>query len=578
MRHSASTVRHACAVGTTAALVALTTGLGLVTATAAHADPASNPTTSTATPAPAATDAPAPTAPPTANPSEPTAAEPSDPTSPTPSPDAAPTTTEPSNDAATPTASEPDRTATADPADAAAVPTATPSPTSAPTAQQAVDPAVTITGDTEVGSVLTAVPVGFDEDGAFRYVWTQAGSTTVLATSGSYTIDAAQAGERVSVQVTGALPDGSTATVTATSAPVTQDPVFVDAAGTAIAAGADAGDPLALETTAGDPFSYTFRAQGSPAPTYALAWYDGDDDDDVVMTKSQAAALAPGTSGGSGDSGWTIGFGFQPDDTDEEFGPDIQLPDGITFDAATGELSGTATTASWYQFAITATSGTESVTQYVELTVDPAAAYGVQVFTLDAESIDAPKKTMWIIGTDGTVLTVKLTTDEDGSFGGLDVVDGGRPTVAQGGTLVVSGNLVDRFGNPIDFADEDGNPVWTPIVTSDVASDVIAPYTEFDAESAVGVTFPHASTHTLTVGGEGLQSTSFPVDVRPVVSTVSTVSTAPTVAVGGTAPTSGQLAYTGSDATGALPWAVGLVLVGAGLIGARAVRRRRAAL
>ncbi len=417
--------------------------------------------------------------------------------------------------------------------------------------------------------MLTAVPTGFDEDGAFRYVWTEVGSTAVLATSGSYTIDAAQAGEQLSVQVTGALSDGSTATVSATSTAVTQDPVFVDAAGEPVTAGTEQDDALPLQATAGEPFSYTFRAQGSPAPTYELAWYSGDDDGDVVMTKSQAAALDAGSSSGPG---WTIGFGFQPDDTDEEFGPEIQLPDGITFDAATGELSGTATTASWYEFAVTATSGTESVTQYVELTVDPAAAFGVQVFTLDAESIDAPKKTMWIIGTDGTVLTVKLTTDEDGSFGGLDVVDGGRPTVAQGGTLVVSGNLVDRFGNPIDFADEDGNPVWTPIVTSDVASDVIAPYTEFDAESAVGVTFPHASTHTLTVGGEGLQSTSFPVDVRP------TAPTVPTVAVAGATPTTGQLAYTGSDAVGALPWAVGLVLVGAGLLGARAVRRRRAAL
>ena len=31
-----------------------------------------------------------------------------------------------------------------------------------------------------------------------------------------------------------------------------------------------------------------------------------------------------------------------------------------------------------------------------------------------------------------------------------------------------------------------------------------------------------------------------------------------------------------SDATGALPWALGLVLAGAGLIGARALRRRHA--
>ncbi len=555
MRHSASTVRRACAVGTTAALVALTTGLGLVTATAAHAEPVTDPTASTATSAPAATDAPAPTADEATGPTTDTPAPSPAATAPAAETEATPEPTAPAVDEALPAAPTP------------TVPT--PTPTDAPTAQPAVAPAVTITGDTEVGAVLTAVPTGFDEDGAFRYVWTEVGSTAVLATTGSYTIDAAQAGEQLTVQVTGALSDGSTATVSATSTAVTQDPVFVDAAGEPVTAGTEQDDDLPLQATAGEPFSYIFRAQGFPTPTYELAWYSGDDDGDVVMTKSQAAALA---AGGSSAPGWTIGFGFQPDDTDEEFGPEIQLPDGITFDAATGELSGTATTASWYQFAVTATSGTESVTQYVELTVDPAAAFGVQVFTLDAESIDAPKKTMWIIGTDGTVLTVELTTDEDGSFGGLDVVDGGRPTVAQGGTLVVSGNLVDRFGNPIDFADEDGNPVWTPIVTSDVASDVIAPYTEFDAESAVGVTFPHASTHTLTVGGEGLQSTSFPVDVRP------TVPTVPTVAVAGATPTTGQLAYTGSDAVGALPWAVGLVLVGAGLLGARAVRRRRAGL
>lgn len=555
MRHSASTVRRACAVGTTAAVVALTTGLGIMTATAAHAETATDPSTSTATAAPAATDA-----------TTPTADEGTGSTASSPAPD--PAEDAPTDETGAP--AEPTTPAVDDAEPAAPTTTApTPASTEAPTAPQAADPAVTIAGDTTVGSVLTAVPTGFDEDGAFRYVWTEADSTAVLATTGTYTVATAQAGERLSVQVTGALADGTTTTVTATSAAITQDPAFVDAAGEPITRGADAGDPLPLQATAGDAFSYAFRAQGSPDPTYALAWFHGDDDGDVVMTKAQAAALA---AGGSGGSGWTIGFGFQPDDEGEDFGPELQLPDGVTFDATTGELSGTATLASSYDFAVTATSGTESVTQYVELTVAPAAAFGVQVFTLDAESIDAPKKTMWIIGTDGTVLTVRLTLDEDGSFGGLDVVDGGRPTVAQGGTLVVSGNLVDRFGNPTDFADEDGNPVWTPIVTSDVASDVIAPYTEFDAESAVGVTFPHASTHTLTVGGTGLRSTSFAVDVRP------TVPTAPIVAVAGATPTSGQLAFTGSEATGALPWALGLVLAGAGLLGARAVRRRRAGL
>jgi len=39
---------------------------------------------------------------------------------------------------------------------------------------------------------------------------------------------------------------------------------------------------------------------------------------------------------------------------------------------------------------------------------------------------------------------------------------------------------------------------------------------------------------------------------------------------------SGRLAYTGTDSTGALPWALGLVLAGVGLIGARSLRRRRA--
>nr|WP_246328364.1 putative Ig domain-containing protein [Curtobacterium pusillum] len=316
-------------------------------------------------------------------------------------------------------------------------------------------------------------------------------------------------------------------------------------------------DPLYLDATAGDAFSYTFRAQGSPAPTYQLDWYYGDEEadaDSIVASKSQADSIA-------------IGYGF--DEGDDDYTVDDQLPDGITFDPATGELSGTATLASYYDFAVTATSGDVSTTQYVELTVDPAAAFGITAFTMDEKSITARDKRIWLIQPDGTISTVDLTTDEDGFPEELSLTPTGRPTVDQGGTLVVSGSPVDRFGNDTSTYDDDGNPTFIPTVTSDVASDVVAPYEENGAEGqgVFGVTFPHASVHTLTVSSGALQPVSFAVDVRP---------TTPTVAVVKPVATTGQLAYTGSDATGALPWALGLVLAGVGLIGARTLRRRHA--
>ena len=53
----------------------------------------------------------------------------------------------------------------------------------------------------------------------------------------------------------------------------------------------------------------------------------------------------------------------------------------------------------------------------------------------------------------------------------------------------------------------------------------------------------------------------------------------PTVAVAPVAaatPTTskGQLAFTGSDTTGALPWGLAMLAAGAGLVGLRALRRR----
>jgi hypothetical protein len=170
--------------------------------------------------------------------------------------------------------------------------------------------------------------------------------------------------------------------------------MFVDENGKPVEGGTVADeDSLPLEATAGEAFSYTFRAQGSPAPKLALSWYyDGEEADPDY-----------------------------PEDT-----PEGQLPDGIEFDAATGVLSGTTESASYYDFAVTATSGTESVTQYVELTVEAAAPAGVQVYALDrAEFLkyvksgtgaqfpgededDAPTSgtlTSWIIDERGNVLT-----------------------------------------------------------------------------------------------------------------------------------------------------------------------------
>ncbi|PCN47982.1 hypothetical protein Csp2054_08895 [Curtobacterium sp. 'Ferrero'] len=546
MRESTSTVRRACALGTTAALVVLTTGLGIVTATAANADTA--PTT-TVTDAPTATATPDPTTAPT----EPAA---SDPTS-TPSPSATPTG-EPTADPSTP----------APTSDTTPAPTTTTTTTTLPRATLAapqapvVDPSVTITGDAKVGSSLAATWAGFDGDGAFKYVWTDKDTGAVVSKTMYYLVDATEAGKQVVVTVTGDKADGTgQATVESDpSAVITQDPVFVDESGKPMPETTQ-DEPLYLDTTAGDAFSYTFRAQGSPAPTYKLDWYwsdEADSADSIVASRSQADN--------------TIAVGFQADDAGDEsdFTPKDQLPEGITFDPSTGELSGTATLASFYDFAITATSGDVSTTQYVELTVDHAAAIGITAYTLDAKSITADKKRVWLIQPDGSIYTLDVKLDSDGFPSELTLTPSGRPTVAQGGTLVVQGSPVDRFGNDATDFDDDGNPTFTAKVTSDVASDVVKTYSEdgVEVDGVFAVTFPHASTHTLTVSSGALQPVSFAVDVQPTVAPAAVVVT-PTA-------TGRQLAYTGTDATGALPWAAGLVLAGVGLIGARAWRRRSA--
>ncbi|WJX99825.1 putative Ig domain-containing protein [Curtobacterium sp. 458] len=555
MRRSTSTARRACALGTTAALVVLTTGLGIMTATAANAAPSDTDgsvsvqadPTQTETPAPTDTPSPTVTPAPTTTPS---------PTS-TPAPTGEPTPT----GSTAPTFPLLPHLRSSAPAASDA--------TDASTTAAAAAPTATITGDAKVGSTLTASWDGFDADGSFKYQWLDAtGAPIYKAQSQTWKVDAAYAGTKVSVEVTGDVSGAVTGPVESEqSAEITQDPVFVDETGTPLDSGTEADEDtysLPQDATAGEAFSYTFRAEGYPAPTYQLAWYYDDEEDSIDNVESnQAEAQADST----------LGFGWEEDgdvNGDGEYTPEDQLPKGITFDPTTGELSGTATEASTFDFAVTATSGDVTTTVYAELTVDPGAAYGLAAQALDAGLVHGDEGSVYFIRPDGSVVGVTIDPDGDGFFADdSDLLD--HVSVKQGGTLLVYGTPVDRFGNDIEQVDEDGELTVKATVTSNVASDVIKPYTEDGADDfgVTSVTFPHASTHTLTVSAEALQPVSFDVEVTPTV--------APAVAVTPTATgTRGQLAYTGSDATGALPWALGLVLAGAGLLGARTLRRRHA--
>jgi hypothetical protein len=508
VHRSTSTVRRACAVGTTVALVGLTTGLGIMTATAANAETldTTQPIVAAETPAPVVSDeTPTPTDPPV---------------------ETAPETPAPVEEAPAPI---PEATEPAAPETTAPAATEAPKPTETPkpdVTAKAADAAVTIEGTAKVGTRLVAVVTGFDDEAGYKYSWTDQDGN-VLSKAASYVVDPTDVRKTITVAVTGTLP-GATETSTVESeatAAVTQTPAFLGEDGQPTKAGATQDSPLELSTAAGDAFSHTFRAQGFPEPKYSLAWFDEDD--------AEYAEEFP----------------------EDEMSPADQLPYGLTFDASTGELSGVTTEAWDWTFAVTATSGTETTTQYVSLNVEAGAPLGLFVYTTDRagafdfDENDTKKRTTWIIDPDGKVYTVITQGDGDGGQVGTEV-DGGRPTIKQGGTLIVTGTVVDRFGNEVLGEDDES---ITPTVTSDV------------------------STHNLTVAA-GDFATSFAVDVQPTAAAgiADPTPVAPAAAPVAPVNTGGQLAYTGSDTTDALPWALGLLVAGAGLIGARFARRRRA--
>jgi hypothetical protein len=516
VHRSTAFVRRACAVGTATALVGLTTGFGVMTATASYADTGSTPETGVTTSAVPGSDATAPVA--TGLPAD----------AGTPAPAAA----TPAPTAGTPTSGSPVTPATAAPA------ASTPAGVKA-----AAVPPISITGQAKIGSQLTAV-----SDGGVTYAWTIDGA--VVATQTVYTpTDVALIGKTVLLTVTD---DATGQTNTASTAAILPNPTFADATT------ADA--PLALSGTAGEAFSHTFAVTGTKSGdvSYAVTWSDPDQADPEEPT-------------------WT---------------PDSQLPEGITLDAATGVLSGTTESAEDDVFAITATSQGVSTTQYVELTVEAAAPFGVQVFAIGkgdlakySEGDATGSFTSWIIESDGSVSTdvTTVTSDDDGVAFDDVVTSGGTVTVRQGGTLVVNGNVVDRFGNQVTDADGAATPVS---VRSDVASDVVVVEPDEDdfTGGSVDVTFPHASTHRLTVAAQDV-ATAFDVTVVPTAATVP-VAVRPVVAPAAqpigtrSAPvarvTAHRLAYTGTETTGVLPSALGMLAAGAALVGLRTARRRRA--
>ncbi|WP_242091073.1 hypothetical protein [Curtobacterium sp. DN_7.5] len=386
-----------------------------------------------------------------------------------------------------------------------------------------------------------------------------------------------------------------------TSAPATTAPAATAQAATTPAAATPAAstalaftepstkaDPLALSATVGTPFSHTFHTTGgngtvgyaiqdapssawtvnvetgvlSTTPTTAgtfdfevVALSGGEQVTEYVRvtvapsplsftepsTKAQPLALTAtaGTTfthtfravGGSGSLAYAI-----QDAPSSAF----------TVNVSTGVLTSTETTAGTYDFEVVALRGKTTATEYVRLTVRPAAPIGLITFV----GHGTPGSTAYEVGPSGTITAFTGTGKDLGTVSSIPA--------KQNGTLVVSGIAVDRFGNSTE-PQTTGQPLAT--LTSSVASDRIVPDT---AKHVVRITFPHASQHRLTVSQDGV-STSFTVAVQPLATTA--VATSAT----GTGAT---LAYTGADERTPIAWGAGLLAAGATLLGFRLRRRR----
>ncbi|MEJ8283418.1 putative Ig domain-containing protein [Curtobacterium citreum] len=266
--------------------------------------------------------------------------------------------------------------------------------------------------------------------------------------------------------------------------------------------------PIRIETTAGDTVDRTFTATGSSSELH------------YILLSGPTAFPVPGNAYPT-------------------------APAGLSVDEATGRLSGAPTQAGEWDFQVMAMNGARAATQYVHLSIRPAATAHLELLIGVIGTGQA-----WQAGEHG----LREIFAESPDANPVDAVP-----AAQGATMSVRVTPLDAYGNPTE--DHDGT---TPTVTSSVSSDEVSfPSDPWNAR----VGFPHASPHTITVALDGV-STSFDVDVQPAAATIGT--TTPTVGSG-----TGTLAYTGAETSGPLAWALALLGIGGGLLVHR-LRRRRA--
>lgn len=263
--------------------------------------------------------------------------------------------------------------------------------------------------------------------------------------------------------------------------------------------------PIRIETVAGEQIERTFTATGSSSELH------------YVLLTGATAFPVPGNEAPIAPLGLSVG------DT-------------------SGILSGAPTVAGEYDFQVMAMNGSRAATQYVHLSIRPAATAELSLLV---GTIGSPRG--WLRDTEG----LREIFAESGESIPFETVP-----VTQGSTMHIRVTALDAFGNSTQESDG-----AQPVVTSTVSSDEVSlPHGPWEPR----VAFPHASPHTITVA-LGDVSTSFDVDVQPAAAAGTTTPTAGT----------GSLAFTGAETSGPLAWALGLLAAGGGLLVHR-LRRRRA--